>query len=143
MTTTATSTAPSTTRRSTSGALDLRRPATLLRLDAALCALHGLPAVVAAPAVADALGPDVPTAAVLVVGVVLLGYAADLALLSRSRWVRPATLVAGIGSLTWEVAVLGLVVLGVFSTGGAVLALVSAFATGVLGVLQLRSVRTR
>ena len=136
-----TTTAPLTARPSTTGALDRLRPATLLRLDAALCALHGLPAVVAAPAVADVLGPDVPTAAVLVVGLALLGYALELLLLSRSRFVALATRVAGLGSLTWEVALLALVVLGAFSAGGAVLAVISALATGALGLLQLRSVR--
>jgi hypothetical protein len=138
-----TTTAPLTAPPSTSGALDRLQPATLLRLDAALCAAHGLPAVVAAPALADVLGPDVPAPAVLAVGVALVGYALGLLLLSRSHLVTSATRVAGIGSLAWEVALLALVVLGAFSVGGAAVAVVSALTTGLLGVVQLRSVRRR
>lgn len=115
----------------------------LLRADAALCAGTGLLAALAAPAVADLLGPDVSATVVRVVGLALLVYAADLALTSRAadRWQRPAALAAGVGNLAWEVATVALVVAGAFSVAGAVLALAVGAVVGGLGVLQLRAAR--
>ena len=115
----------------------------LLRLDAAVCAATGLVAAAAPAVVADALGPDVPTAAVRWVGVALLVWAADAALLSRGsgRVLRRTVLVAGVGNLAWELATVVLVALGAFSTVGAGLALAVAAVAGGLGVLQLRALR--
>lgn len=119
------------------------RPRRLLRIDAALCAGTGLLAAVAAPAVSELLGPDVSTTLVRVLGIALVLYALDLAVVSRGpdRWQRPAVLVAGIGSIAWEAATIVLVLLGAFSLPGAVVALALAAAVGVLGVLQLRAAR--
>ena len=115
----------------------------LLRADAALCAVTGLVAAAAAAPVADLLGPDVSTTVVRVVGVALVLYALDLALTSRAsdRWQRPAALVAGAGNVAWVVATVLLVAVGAFSTAGAVVALVVAAVVGELGVLQLRAAR--
>jgi hypothetical protein len=117
--------------------------ASLLRLDAAVCAVTGLVAAAAPAVVADALGPDVPTAAVRWVGVALLVWAADAALLSRGsrRVQRRTVLAAGLGNLGWELATVVLVALGTFSTVGASLALAVAAVAGGLGVLQLRALR--
>jgi hypothetical protein len=115
----------------------------LLRLDAVTCAASGALAVAAAPAVADALGPDVPTTAVRVVGVALLLWAVDVGLLSRAsgRLLRRGTAaVAGV-NVAWEVATVVLVAAGAFSVGGAVLALAVAAVVGGLGLLQLRALR--
>lgn len=128
--------APAVHRRS----LDLRG---LLRLDAALCAATGALAVAAAPAVADVLGPDVPASAVRVVGVALLVWAVDVALLARAsdrRRRRGAVLVAGV-NLAWEAATVVLVVAGAFSVAGAVVALAVAAVVGGLGLLQLHARR--
>jgi hypothetical protein len=134
---TSTLTAPVPTRTWTTD------PAGLLRLDAVLCAATGLLAAVAPAAVADALGPDVPTAAVRWVGVALVVWALDAAVLSRGsgRLVRRTTLLAGVANLAWEVATVALVAAGAFSLSGAVLALGVAAVVGGLGVLQLRSLR--
>ena len=122
------------------GSLDLRA---LLRLDAALCAATGALTVAAAPAVADALGPDVPTTAVRVVGVALLVWAVDVALLARAsgRLLRRGAAAVGAVNLAWEVATVVLVLAGAFSLGGAVLALAVAAVVGGLGLLQLRALR--
>ena len=95
-------------------------PAGLLRLDAVLCAATGLLAAAAPAAVADALGPDVPSAAVRWVGVALVVWAVDAALLSRGsgRLVRRTTLLAGVANLAWEVATVGLVAAGAFLAAG-------------------------
>ncbi len=116
----------------------------LLRLDAALCGATGLLAAAAPAAVADALGPDVPTAAVRWVGVALVVWAVDLALLARAsrRVLRRTALAAGVANLAWEVATVVLVALGAFSLGGAALALAVAAVVGGLGVLQLRALRS-
>jgi hypothetical protein len=115
----------------------------LLRLDAVLCAATGLLAAAAPAAVADALGPDVPTAAVRWVGVALVVWAADAALLARAsrRVVRRTALAAGVANVAWEVATVVLVALGAFSVVGAGLALAVAAVVGGLGVLQLRALR--
>lgn len=128
---TATSVAPTTRLR------------TLLRADAALCAVIGLVAAVAAGPVADLLGPDVPTTAVRVVGLALVLYALDLAVTSRlgERWQRPMVLIAGVGNVAWVLATAALVVAGAFSTTGALVALAVAAVVGELGVLQLRALR--
>ena len=115
----------------------------LLRLDAALCGATGALAVAAAPPVADVLGPDVSTTAVRVVGVALLVWAADVALLARASGRllrRGAVAVAGV-NLAWELATVVLVLAGAFSVGGAVLALAVAAVVGGLGLLQLRALR--
>lgn len=115
----------------------------LLRMDAALCAVTGLVAAAAAGPVADLLGPDVSTTVVRVVGIALALYALDLGLTSRAavRWQRPAALAAGAGNVAWVAASVVLVALGAFSTVGAVVALVVAAVVGELGVLQLRAGR--
>jgi hypothetical protein len=118
---------------------DLR---TLLRVDAVLCAATGVVALTAATAVADVLGPDVPTSAVRAVGLALVVWAVDVALLSRARGRllrRGAVAVAAV-NVAWEVAT-RLVVAGAFSLGGGVLALAVAAVVGGLGLLQLRAVR--
>lgn len=115
----------------------------LLRLDAALCAATGVLAVAAAPAVADVLGPDVTTTAVRVVGVALLVWAADVALVARAsgRLLRRGTVaVAGV-NLAWALATVVLVLAGAFSGVGAGLALAVAAVVGGLGLLQLRALR--
>ena len=119
------------------------RQRTLLRVDAAVCALLGLPAAVAPGAVADLLGTDASTTLLRVIGIALVLYAADLAVVSRlaERWQRPAVRAAGIGSLAWTAATVALVALGAFSTTGAVLALVVGVGVAELGVLQLRAAR--
>ena len=117
------------------------RQRTLLRVDAALCAALGLPAAIAPGSVADLLGTGASTTLLRVVGVALVLYAVDLAVVSRlaDRWQRPVLLVAGVGSLAWTAGTVALVVAGAFSTTGAVLALVAGVLTAELGVLQLRS----
>ena len=117
--------------------------AALLRLDAVVCAGTGLLAVAAAATVADALGPDVPTTAVRWVGVALVVWAVDAAVLARGsrRVVRRTALAAGLANLAWEVATVVLVALGAFSVVGAGLALAVAAVVGGLGVLQLRALR--
>ena len=119
------------------------RQRTLLRVDAAVCALLGLPAAVAPAAVADLLGTDASTTLVRVIGVALALYAVDLAVVSRlaARWQGPVVLAAGIGSLAWAAASVALVVAGAFSTTGAVLAVVVGTGVAELGVLQLRAAR--
>ena len=119
------------------------RMRTLLRADAALCAVTGLVAAAAAGPVADLLGPDVSTLVVRVVGLALIAYALDLALTSRAaaRWQRPATLGAGLGNVAWVIATLVLVGLGAFSTLGAGVALLVGAVVGELGVLQLKAAR--
>ena len=128
--------APLTHRRTT----DL---AGLLRLDAVTSAASGALALAAAPVVADALGPDVSTTVVRVVGVALLVWAADLALLSRAsgRLLRRGTAAVAVVNVAWEVATVVLVAAGAFSVGGAVLALAVAAVVGGLGLLQLRAPR--
>ena len=117
--------------------------AALLRVDAVLCGATGLLAAAAPAAVADALGPDVPTAAVRWVGVALVVWAVDAALLARAsrRVVRRTALAAGVANLVWELATVVLVALGAFSLVGAGLALAVAAVVGGLGVLQLRALR--
>lgn len=117
----------------------------LLRADSALCAVCGSVAVLAAGSVADLLGPDVSTTVVLLVGLALVLYAVDLAVTSRTadRWQRPAAIGAGMGNVGWVLATVVLVALGVFSTAGAVVALVIAAPVGGLGVRQLLAVRRR
>ena len=117
--------------------------AALLRVDAALCGATGLLAAAAPGAVADALGPDVPTAAVRWVGVALVVWAVDAALLARGsrRVLRHTALAAGVANVAWEVATVVLVALGAFSVVGAGLALTVAAVVGGLGVLQLRALR--
>ena len=135
---TATTTAPTAPLADTTSRLR-----TLLRADAALCAVTGVIAAAAAPAVGDLLGPDVPTTVVRVVGIALVLYALDLGVTSRAgaRWQRPVALVAGIGNVAWVLATVGLVAFGAFSTVGAVVALGLAVVVGELGVLQLRATR--
>lgn len=115
----------------------------LLRIDAVLCGATGLLAAAAPAAVADVLGPDVPTAAVRWVGVALVVWAVDAALLARGsrRVLRRAALAAGAANLAWEAATLVLVALGAFSVVGAGLALAVAAVVGGLGLLQLRALR--
>jgi hypothetical protein len=117
--------------------------AALLRIDAVLCAATGVLAAAAAGPVADVLGPDVPTGAVRWVGVALVVWAVDAALLSRTsgRLLRRTAGAAGIANLAWELATVVLVALGAFSLTGAVLALAVAAVVGGLGVLQLRALR--
>ena len=117
--------------------------AALLRVDAVLCAATGVLAAAAPAAVADVLGPDVPTAAVRWVGVALVVWAADAALLSRTsgRLLRRTAAAAGVANLAWELATVVLVALGALSLTGAVLALAVAAVVGGLGVLQLRALR--
>lgn len=117
--------------------------AALLRIDAVLCAGTGVLAAVAPAPVADALGPDVPAAAVRWVGVALVVWAVDAALLSRTsgRLLRRTAAAAGLANLAWELATVALVALGAFSLTGAVLALAVAAVVGGLGVLQLRALR--
>lgn len=117
------------------------RQRTLLRVDAVLCAALGLPAAIAPGSVADLLGTDASPTLVRVVGIALVLYALDLAVMSRlaDRWQRPVVRAAGVGSLAWTAATVALVVAGAFSTTGAVLALVVGVLTAELGVLQLRS----
>lgn len=115
----------------------------LLRLDAALCAATGALAVAAAPVVAEVLGPDITATAVRVVGVALLVWAVDVALLTRASGRllrRGAVAVAGV-NLAWEVATIALVLAGAFSAFGAGLALAVGAVVGGLGLLQLRALR--
>ena len=120
-----------------------RRSRTLLRADALLCGASGIVAALAAGPVADLLGPHVSSTVVRVVGIALVVYALDLALVSRAaeRWQRPAGLVAGLGNVAWLLATAVLVVAGAFSTSGAVVAVALAAVVGELGVLQLRAAR--
>ena len=85
----------------------------------------------------------VPTAAVRWVGVALVVWAVDAALLARAsrRVLRRTALAAGVANLAWEVATVVLVALGAFSVVGAGLALAVAAVVGGLGVLQLRALR--
>lgn len=116
---------------------------TLLRVDAAVCAVTGLVAAAAAPAVADLLGPDVGTTVVRVVGIALVVWALDAVLLARTsgRLLRGTVTAAAWGNAAWEVATVVLVVLGAFSVTGAVVALLVAAVAGGLGLLQLRALR--
>lgn len=132
-------TTPATPRAATGEA----RLRTLLRADAALCAVSGLLAAVAAPVVADLLGPDVSSTVVRVGGFALLVWALDALLLSRTsgRLLRRSAALAAAGNMAWEVGTVVLVALGAFSVSGAVLALLLAAVVGGLGVLQLRALR--
>ena len=124
-----------------------RRPSSargLLVADAGLCAVTGVLAAALAPAVADLLGPDVPTVAVRVVGVALVVYALDLALVAArgsATWVRRTALAAAFGNVAWVAATVGLVAAGAFSTAGAVVVLTVAAVVGDVGLLQLRAAR--
>ena len=134
-------TAPTLSRPSTgSWTTDL---AALLRLDAVLCGVTGLLAAAAPAAVADVLGPDVPTAVVRWVGVALAVWAVDAALLARTsgRVLRRTALAAGVATLVWEGATVVLVALGAFSVAGAGVALAVGAVVGGLGLLQLRALR--
>lgn len=113
----------------------------LLRVDAALCAATGLLAALAAGPLADLLGTS--STAVRVVGVALVVWALDLALLARAsaRVVRRTAVAAGVGNLAWEVASIALVAAGAFSAVGAVVVLLVAAVVGGLGLLQLRALR--
>lgn len=117
--------------------------AALLRVDALLCGATGLLAAAVPAAVADALGPDVPVAAVRWVGVALAVWAVDAALLARAsrRVLRRTALAAGVANLAWELATVVLVAPGAFSAVGAGLSLAVAAVVGGLGVLQLRELR--
>lgn len=115
----------------------------LLRVDAALCAVTGLVALLAAGPVAELLGPDVSPTVVRVVGAALALWAVDAALLSRARGrlLRGTVRAAAWANLAWEVGTVVLVALGAFSLGGAVVVLAVAAAVGGLGLLQLRALR--
>lgn len=115
----------------------------LLRADAAFCAVLGLAAGAAAGAVADLLGPDISTTVVRVVGIALVLYALDLAVTSRlaDRWQRPVVAFAAAGNAAWVLGTLVLVGLGALSTAGAAVALVVGLVAAELGVLQLRALR--
>lgn len=116
---------------------------TLLRADAAMVAVGGLIAAAAAGPVADLLGPDVSTTVVRIVGIALVVYALDLAVVSRAaaRWLRPVARANGIAGIAWEVGTIALVALGVFSVAGAVVALAVAGLVGWISLLQLRAAR--
>jgi hypothetical protein len=129
-----------TTPLAPASALPLRR---LVQAEVLLNAPAGLLAVAAPGPLAELLGPDVSPTAVRVVGVALLVWALDAALLARTsgRVLRTTVLVAALANLAWEVATVVLVVLGAFSTAGAVLALAVAAVVGGLGLVQLRALR--
>jgi len=135
----------STLADSAAGAARTRRLRTLLQADAAYCGVFGAGAALAAPAAADLLGPDVSTTVVRIVGIILVVWALDAALLSRTsgRLLTHTATAAAAGNIAWEVATIVLIAMGAFSTGGAVLALGIAAIAGVLGLLQIRAVRGR
>ena len=135
----------STLADSAAAAARTRRLRTLLQADAAFCGVFGAVAAVAAPAAADLLGPDVSTTVVRVVGIALVVWALDAALLSRAsgRLLMRAAAVAAAGNVAWEVATIVLIARGAFSTGGAVAALGIAAIAGVLGLLQIQALRGR
>jgi hypothetical protein len=131
------------TRTATATPSRIARLRTLLRVDAALCAVTGLLAAAAPGAVADLLGPDVSATVVRVVGVALVVWALDAVLLARAsgRLLVGTAVAAGVANVAWELATVGLVVAGAFSVLGAVAALAVAAVVGGLGLLQLRAVR--
>lgn len=116
------------------------RQARLLLTDAGLSGALGLALAAAAGPVADLLGTDATTT-VRWVGVALVLLAVDLVLLARSRFVRPAVLAAGVGSLAWEAASLVTAAVADLSTTGTVLVVAQGLVFGALGLLQLRSAR--
>jgi len=116
-------------------------PRRLLQADAASAAALGVPLAVAAPAISDLLGTSSVTV-VRWVGVALVVYAVDLLLAARSRWARPALLVAGIGSIAWEVASLAVAAFGGLSSVGTAVVVGQGLAVGAFGLLQLRAART-
>ena len=65
----------------------------------------------------------------------------DVAGFLVARCARPAVLVAGIGSIAWELASLAVAVLADLSAVGTVLVVGQGLAFGALGVLQLRAGR--
>lgn len=127
----------------------LTRPATsprrLLEADAVGSAAVGLALAAAPTQVADLLGTTASSVlgstTLRWLGVALLVLAVDLALLARTRIARPAVLVAGIGSIAWELASLAVAVLADLSPIGTVLVVGQGLAFGALGVLQLRAGR--
>ena len=121
---------------------DLRR---LLQADAVFCGVLGGAAALAAPSVAELLGPDVSTTVVRVVGIALVVWALDAALLSRTsgRLLRGTVAAAAAANVAWELGTVVLIATGAFSTGGAVVALAVAGIAGALGLLQIKAVRRR
>lgn len=127
----------------------LTRPVTsprrLLEVDAVGSAAVGVALAAAPTHVADLLGTTASSVlgstTLRWLGVALLVLAVDLALLARTRVARPAVLVAGFGSIAWELASLAVAVLADLSTLGTVLVVGQGLAFGALGVLQLRAGR--
>lgn len=127
----------------------LTRPATsprrLLEVDAVGSAAVGLALAAAPTQVADLLGTTASSVlgstTLRWLGVALLVLAVDLAVLARTRVARPAVLVAGIGSIAWELASLTVAVVADLSAIGTVLVVGQGLAFGALGVLQLRAGR--
>jgi hypothetical protein len=125
----------------------LTRPTTsprrLLEADAAGSAAVGLALTAAPTQVADLLGTTgssvLGSTTLRWLGVALLVLAVDLAVLARTRVARPAVLVAGIGSIAWELASLTVAVVADLSVVGTVLVVGQGLAFGALGVLQLRA----
>lgn len=111
---------------------DVRRLRDTLRVNALLSGAAGLLCATAAGPVADLLGTG-HTGAVRVVGLGLMVFALDLALLARAR---PARLAAGatlvaVADEAWTVGMVVLVAAGAFEPVGAGIAL----ATGVMTAL--------
>jgi hypothetical protein len=122
--------------------IDLSRPKanvgvpslrSLLRLDATVCALSGVIALVASSALADLL--DVARGWVLGVGAFLVVYAAGLlAVAHAERALIAGARVSIAGDAAWVAATVVLVAAGVFSGAGIALMAAVALVVGALGV---------
>jgi len=107
-----------------------------LRLDALASGALGVLALVAAPALADLLGPD--TGAVRGIGAFLVAYAAGLALLAGLRSIpRPAAWAVVVGNAAWAVGT-GVLAFTAhdLTTAGTVVVLAQALAVTAFADLQ-------
>jgi hypothetical protein len=127
----------------------LNRLSTVLKVDAAFCLLCGLPGIVAPASLADFLLPSTPGLfgfpmrdVMLEAGILLALYAAVVFLVSRRQKPGRALVAAfTIADAGWVLGTLLLLALGSFSAWGAVVLLIVAADTALLGWLKLRLLR--
>lgn len=116
---------------------EVRRLRNTLRVNALLSGAAGLLCTTVAGPVADLLGTE-QTGAVRIVGLGLVVFALDLALLARAR---PARLAAGatlvaVADEAWTVGMVALVVAGAFEPVGALVALAIGLMTAIFAWLE-------
>ena len=120
----------------------VERARSLLRADAALCAVSGLALVAAAVPLAELLERERVTA-VRIVGALLLVVAVDFALLSRVREQRlaPALTAVGVLNVAWVAGTAALVIAGVFEPLGAILAVLSGVLVAAFAWHELKAAK--